>query len=179
MNWLPIYLAEKFGFDVKQIGMFAWVPYLGAAVGSLAGGWYSGHRIRLGWTVDRARKHTVVLGGCMTIPGFVMAAVASTPWSAVLAMALVLCGFQVMINNIQTLPSDYFSGRSVGSVAGIGGMSAVAGVLVFSTWLIPMLSRISYVPVFLMGTALVPVGIIALYLLGGTIRRIDNSDGKN
>ena len=115
----------------------------------------------------------------MTIPGFVMAAFASTPWSAVLAMALVLCGFQVMINNIQTLPSDYFSGRSVGSVAGIGGMSAVAGVLVFSTWLIPMLSRISYVPVFLMGTALVPVGIIALYLLGGTIRRIDNSDGKN
>jgi ACS family hexuronate transporter-like MFS transporter len=179
VNWLPIYLAEKFGFDVKQIGMFAWVPYLGAAVGSLAGGWYSGHRIRLGWTVDRARKHTVVLGGCMTIPGFVMAAVASTPWSAVLAMALVLCGFQVMINNIQTLPSDYFSGRSVGSVAGIGGMSAVAGVLVFSTWLIPMLSRISYVPVFLMGTALVPVGIIALYLLGGTIRRIDSSDGKN
>jgi len=82
-----------------------------------------------------------------------------------------------MINNIQTLPSDYFSGKSVGTVAGIGGMSAVLGVLVFSTWLIPMLSKISYVPVFLMGTALVPVGIGVLYLLGGTIRRVDISDG--
>ncbi|MEI6193728.1 MAG: MFS transporter, partial [Verrucomicrobiota bacterium] len=83
------------------------------------------------------------------------------------------------INNIQTLPSDFFSGKSVGTVAGIGGMSAVVGVLVFSTWLIPVLSRISYVPVFLMGTALVPVGIGALYLLGGTIRRVDLPAGPS
>jgi MFS transporter, ACS family, hexuronate transporter len=173
INWLPIYLADRFGFDVKHIGMFAWVPYLGAAIGSLAGGWYSGHKIRQGWTVDRARKRAVIIGGVLTIPGFIMAAIASQPWLAVLAMALVLCGFQVMINNIQTLPSDFFSGKSVGTVAGIGGMSAVCGVLVFSTWLIPALSKISYVPVFLMGAALVPAGIAALFLLGGNIHRVD------
>jgi len=33
--WLPIYLADQFGFDVKQIGLFAWVPYVGAAAGAL------------------------------------------------------------------------------------------------------------------------------------------------
>lgn len=173
VNWLPIYLADRFHFDVKQIGMFAWVPYLGAAVGSLAGGWYSGHKIYQGWTVDRARKRAVIIGGVLTIPGFILAALAAQPWLAVLAMALVLGGFQVMINNIQTLPSDFFSGKSVGTVAGIGGMSAVCGVLVFSTWLIPALSKISYVPVFLMGAALVPAGIAALFLLGGNIRRVD------
>ena len=78
---------------------------------------------------------------------------------AVLTIALVLCGFQVMINNIQTLPSDFFSGKSVGTVAGIGGCSAVAGVLVFSTWLVPALSRVSYVPVFLLGATLVPLAL--------------------
>lgn len=173
VNWLPIYLADRFGFDVKAIGMFAWVPYLGAIVGSLAGGWISGHWIAQGWAVDRARKRAILIGGAMTLPGFVIAAFAGTPVLAVIAMALVLAGFQVMINNIQTIPSDCFAGKSVGTIAGIGGMSAVLGVLVFSTWLVPVLSRISYVPVFLMGTALVPLGLGAVYFLGGEIRRLE------
>ncbi|PTX96647.1 MFS transporter [Opitutus sp. ER46] len=173
VNWLPIYLADRFGFDVKQIGMFAWVPYLGAAAGSLGGGWYSGHKIQQGWSVDRARKRAILIGGAMTIPGFGLAAIAGSPWAAVIAMALVLAGFQVMINNIQTLPSDFFAGKSVGTVAGIGGLSAVAGVLVFSTWLVPVLTRISYVPVFLLGAALVPLAIGSVYFFSGEIRRVD------
>lgn len=173
VNWLPIYLADRFNFNVKEIGMFAWVPYLGAIVGSLSGGWISGRWIAAGWSVDRARKRAILIGGALTLPGFVFAAFASTPLLAVIAMAVVLAGFQVMINNIQTIPSDCFSGKSVGTVAGIGGMSAVLGVLVFSTWLIPYLSKISYVPVFLMGTALVPLGLAAVYFLGGEIRRVE------
>ncbi len=175
VNWLPIYLADRFHFDVKSIGMFAWVPYLGAIVGSLAGGWISGHWIAQGWSVDRARKRAILIGGALTLPGFVAAAFAATPLIAVCAMAVVLAGFQVMINNIQTIPSDCFAGKSVGTVAGIGGMSAVLGVLVFSTWLIPYLSKISYVPVFLMGTALVPLGLAAVHFLGGEIRRVEAS----
>lgn len=181
VNWLPIYLVESFGFDVKQIGMFAWVPYLGAAVGSVAGGWYSGHKIRQGWSVDKARKRAVIIGAVITFPAFIGAAFASSPLTAVTVMAAVLGGYQMMMNNIQTLPSDFYSGRSVGTVAGIGGMSAIIGVLVFSTWLIPFLSRISYVPVFLMGAALVPLGVAAVYYFGGTIARVDIGpapDGK-
>lgn len=175
VNWLPIYLADRFGFDVQHIGMFAWVPYVGAAAGSLAGGWYSGFRIRRGWSVDRARKQTILVGGAMTVPGFVFAAFAASPVMAVLAMALVLAGFQVMINNIQTLPSDFFAGKSVGTVAGVGGFSAVAGVLVFSTWLVPVLSRVSYTPVFLLGGALVPLAIFSVYVFGGEICRVNMS----
>ena len=173
VNWLPIYLADRFNFNVKEIGMFAWVPYLGAIIGSLSGGWISGRWIAAGWSVDRARKRAILIGGALTLPGFVIAAFASTPALAVIAMAVVLAGFQVMINNIQTIPSDCFAGKSVGTVAGIGGMSAVLGVLVFSTWLIPYLSKISYVPVFLMGTALVPLGLAAVHFLGGEIRRVE------
>lgn len=173
VNWLPFILSERFGFDVKQIGVFGWVPYAGAVIGSLSGGWYSGMRIRQGWTVDKARKQAILIGGLLIIPGFVLAAMANAPLPAVLSMALVLAGFQFIINNVQTLPSDFYSGRSVGTVAGIGGLGAVVGVLVFSTWLIPVLSRTSYVPVFLMGTALVPLAIGAIHLLSGEIRRVD------
>ena len=179
VNWLPIYLAERFGFDVKQIGFFGWVPYLGAALGSLLGGWYSGYLIGRGYSVDRSRKRAIVIGGLLTLPAFGFAAFAPSPLVAVLSIAVVLAGFQVMINNIQTLPSDLFSGKSVGTVAGIGGLSAVAGVLVFSTWMIPFLSRVSYIPVFVMGAALVPIGIALLYLLCGTIRRIDLPESRS
>ena len=42
VGWMPIYLADVYGFDVKEIGLFAWVPYVGAAIGSISGGYYSG-----------------------------------------------------------------------------------------------------------------------------------------
>ena len=173
VNWLPIYLVEHFGFDIRQIGLFAWVPYLGGAIGSIAGGWWPGHMIHRGWTVNRARKWSVVLGGIIMIPAFVFTAFANSPILAVIMMGLVLGGFQVAMNNIQTLPSDFFSGRSVGSLAGLGGMSAVLGVLVFSTWLIPILSTMSYVPVFIMGAILVPLGVMSVFLFGGEIKPIE------
>jgi len=174
VNWLPIILSDRFGFSVKQIGAFAWVPYVGAVIGSLGGGWYSGWRIRSGWTVDRARKQAILIGGVLIVPGFAAAALATTPVPAVLAMAVVLCGFQIAINNVQTLPSDFYAGRSVGTVAGIGGLGAVAGVLTFGTWLVPYLSRISYIPVFILGACLVPAGIACVYVFGGKIRSLDS-----
>ncbi len=171
VNWLPIYLAEQFGFDIKQIGLFAWVPYVGAAAGSLSGGWWSGHLIHKGWTVNKARKWAIVVGGVVMFPPMILSAYASTPLAAVLLIAVVLFGFQFVINNLQTLPSDFFSGKSVGSLAGVGGTSAVVGVLI-TIWLVPVLTKASYVPFFMMGALLVPLGILSVFLLAGTIERV-------
>jgi ACS family hexuronate transporter-like MFS transporter len=178
VNWLPIYLAEQFGFDIKQIGLFAWVPYVGAAAGSLSGGWWSGHLIHRGWTVNRARKVAMIVGGVIMVPPMVLSAYASTPLAAVLLIAVVLFGFQFVINNLQTLPSDFFSGRSVGSLAGVGGTSAVAGVLI-TIWLVPVLTTTSYVPFFMMGALLVPLGIASVFLLAGTIGRVPLDRGTS
>lgn len=46
--WLPIYLAQTLHFYIKPIGIFAWVPYARAMLGSLGGGWLSGRLIRRG-----------------------------------------------------------------------------------------------------------------------------------
>ncbi|MBI5475086.1 MAG: MFS transporter [Ignavibacteriae bacterium] len=172
VNWLPIYLAEQFGFDIKQIGLFAWVPYVGAAAGSLSGGWWSGHLIHNGWTVNKARKLAIIVGGVVMLPSMILCAYASTPLAAVLLIAAVLFGFQFVINNLQTLPSDFFAGKSVGTLAGLGGMTAVGGIILFSTWLVPTLTRTSYVPFFMMGALLVPVGILSVFLLAGRIERV-------
>ncbi|MBU2506787.1 MAG: MFS transporter [Bacteroidetes bacterium] len=170
--WLPIYLADRFGFDIKQIGLFAWVPYVGAAIGSLFGGWLAGKLISKGWSTNKARKFTITLGGVIMLPSLLFTSVASTPLIAVLLIALILFGFQIAIGNIQTLPSDFFSGKSVGSLAGIGGTTAAIGVVI-TTYLVPTLTVTSYVPFFVLGAILVPLGVASVYIFGGEIKRVE------
>ncbi len=173
VSWLPIYLAETFGFDIKQIGIFAWVPYVGAAIGSLAGGWLSGRLIAAGWSVGSARKWAITAGCIIMGPALLGAVLATSPLFAVLTIAAVLFGFQIAIGNVQTLPGDIFGGKSVGSLAGISGMAAVAGTLL-TTWLVPALTRVSYAPIFILVAALVPLALIATWVITGPIRKIED-----
>ncbi len=165
VSWLPIYLAETFGFDVKEIGMFAWVPFVGAMLGSLSGGWLSGVLIRRGRPVIPARKAVITLGGVIMFPALLLTMGAATPLAAVLLIAVILFGFQVAIGNIQTLPADYFGGGAVGSLAGISGTAAVAGTLI-TTWLVPAMTAESYAPIFALAAAIVPLSLISVWLLG-------------
>lgn len=173
VSWLPIYLADQFGFNVKEIGLFAWVPYVGAAVGSVFGGWLSGILLQKGKSINFARKCTISIGGLIMLPSLLLTAGAETPLKAVLLIALILFGFQMAIGNIQTLPSDYFKGKDVGSLSGIGGSAAVIGVLI-TIWLVPIITVNSYVPFFVLGALLVPMGLLALWLLGGKIQRLES-----
>lgn len=166
VSWLPIYLAETFGFDIKQIGLFAWVPFVGAMIGSLSGGWLSGWLIARGWAPLTARRVVITGGAAIMLPTLLLTAGASTPLAAVLLIAVVLFGFQVAINNIQTLPSDYFAGGAVGSLAGISGTFAVAGTLI-TTWLVPGMTAVSFTPIFILAAAIVPLSVIAVWTLGG------------
>ena len=68
--WMPIYLNSQFGLGIKEIAGSMWISYLFAAVGSLAGGWFSGQLIK-SKTVDFSRKATIALGGLLVFIGFV------------------------------------------------------------------------------------------------------------
>lgn len=161
VTWLPTFLKEQFAFDLKQIGAFAWVPYLFAAVGGLLGGFYSSGLVKKGIPAAKARKRAISIG-CLIM----LIALAAIAFSldqlkdhANIAIALIsatLFGFQFLINNLQTLPSDYFHGKNVGTVAGMGGTSAVAGTIII-TLLVPVLTATSYTSFFVLGALLVPV----------------------
>lgn len=164
--WLPLYLNEKFGFDVKQIGIFAWVPYVGAAIGALFGGWLAGQLIKRNWSVNKARKTVITLSCVIMLPALILTSMANTPLLAVLLIAVILFGFQAAISNIQTMPSDFFSGKSVGSLAGMSGTSAVLSVII-SIQLVPMLTAGgNYGPFFVLGAVLVPLVLASIFLAG-------------
>ncbi|MET0464155.1 MAG: MFS transporter [Chitinophagaceae bacterium] len=161
VTWLPTFLKEQFAFDLKQIGAFAWVPYLFAAIGGLLGGFYSSALVRKGVNATVARKKAITIG-CMIM----LIALAVIAFSldhlkdhanvAIILISATLFGFQFLINNLQTLPSDYFHGKNVGTVAGMGGTSAVVGTIVI-TLLVPALTEKSYTSFFVLGALLVPV----------------------
>ena len=170
--WLPLYLNEQFGFDIQQIAYFAWVPYVGAILGGVGGGWLAKPLMARGWSADRTRKFAIGLGGAIMFPALIGTAFAADPLLAVLLIAVILFGFQMAMGSIQTLPSDFYSGKSVGSLAGAGGTAAVAGVLIVNN-LVPDLSEISYLPVFILGAALVPCALLSVWLLARRIEPVD------
>ena len=172
VNWLPIYLFEKFNFNIKEIGIYGWIPYFGAAIGSLSGGWAAGRFLKNGWSIDRTRKTSILIGCAISFPALIFTAYSAQPFFAVVLSAFTLFGFQFAIQNIQTLPSDFFSGKSVGSLSGMGGFAASAGVLI-TTLLVPIITAgKNYLPFFYLGAAMIPLTIISIYLFAPKIERV-------
>lgn len=170
--WLPGYLSKARGLSLKQIGMFAWAPYLAASAGSLFGGWLSGRLIRAGWSVNRARKTVIAIAACL-MPAGILAARAESAFTALAFIGVVLFGFQMWISNVQTLPSDFFKDNAVGSVAGLGGTGAAIGSMTFmlsTGWIV---THLSYAPVLIIAGILAPVGTAVLFLLAGRIESVD------
>lgn len=176
VGWMPLYLADVYGFNVKEIGFFAWIPYVGAAIGSIAGGWFAGRLINRGATINRARKTAIVIGGVFMFLGLLATILyANTPGRFVGIVAVVLFGFQFAIGNIQTIPSDLFSGKSVGSLAGLGGTVGVFAVIIMN-FLVPVIAEVSYTPVFLMIAIFVPLSVGAIYFFARNIRPVEKSE---
>lgn len=163
--WIPIYLSEVYGMDVKSIGIYGWVPYVGAMIGAWFGGLLAQNRMKAGWNVSKTRKFVIVLGCLIMLPALLAMANPGSAFTAVLIMAVILFGFQTAIGNVQTLPSDLFSGKTVGSLAGFSGMAAklaAAGL----TYLVPWLTTGgNYTPAFIIGATLAIIAMSSVLIL--------------
>lgn len=171
LTWLPLYLSRVRGFSLKEIGLFAWMPYVAADAGSLFGGWFSGRLILRGWTVDKARKAVIVAGALLMTAG-IPAALAQNAMVALGFISLVTFGFQSWINNVQTMPSDYFPREVVASVAGMGGVGAGVGAILFTLATGWVTDHFSYTPMLVTAGLLPVLGTVILFVLGGPIRQL-------
>lgn len=167
--WLPLYLNETFGFEVKEVAIYTSVPYIGAMFGAWFGGLLAQNRLKVGWTVNKTRKFVISLGGAIMLVGLLMTIKASDPIFAVMVIALILFGFQTAVGNIQTLPSDFYSGECVATLAGFAGTAAKLSVVLF-TLLIPAITVNSYAPAFAVGAALAILTVVSVWVLCGHIQ---------
>ena len=163
--WIPIYLSEVFGMNVKEIAFSAWLPYVGAMVGAWAGGLIAQNRLNTGWSVDKTRKMVITLGCFIMIPCFFLLKAPGSAINAVVIMAVLLFGFQVAIGNVQTIPSDLFSGKIVGTLSGFAGMAAKLGAAGLTLLVTFITTGGNYTPAFLIGGALAIVALAAIWIL--------------
>ena len=169
--WLPSYFQEARGFSLQQIGTYTWFPFLAGGLGALSGGALSGYLIARGWTVDRARKTAMALGALL-MPAGILAVRAEDPYTALACMGVVLFGFQVWINNVQTLPSDFFPQSAVASVAGLGGTAAAIASILYNWNTARVVDSFGYTPVFVIAGLLGPTGLVAVTVLAGRIQPV-------
>ena len=166
VTWLPTFLKEQFAFDIKQIGAFAWFPYLLAALGSLIGGYYSSRQIQKGVNAVTARKNAITIGSIIMLISLIAIVLLlnhlkDQPEITIGLISITLFGFQFFIGNIQTIPSDLFNGKNVGTVAGMGGTAAVLGILI-TTWMVPVLTQTNYTSFFILAALLVLLSWLSL-----------------
>ncbi len=170
--WLPSYLYEARGFSMKEIGMFAWFPFLASGAGSLTGGWFSGYMISRGKSVNMSRKTAIFLP-TLLMPLGILAIYAPTAIQALVIMSLVLFGFQFWVNNVQTLASDFFNSTEVGRVTGMAQTGAGIGAIIFTMLIGWIVDHFSYSPVIVIGGILGPLATISVFTLCGKIKKLN------
>ncbi|MFL1013465.1 MFS transporter [Flavisericum labens] len=127
--WGAKFLHDTFGVDIHDIALPFFVIYIMADGGSILGGYLSGVFMRKGWSVNKARKITLLICALIILPVAIVA-VTDNKWLAIFLIGLGAAGHQAWSANIFTLASDVFPKKATASVVGIGGMlGAVAGII--------------------------------------------------
>ena len=130
LYWLPKFLDAKYAVQLAQVALPIIVIYLIADVGSVGGGWLSSALIKRGWSVNRARKTTMLAMALLIVPT-TLASQAPSMWSAVVIVGVAAAAHQAWSANVYTLASDMFPSSAVGSVVGIGAFAGAMGGVVF------------------------------------------------
>ena len=163
--WLPDFLEKRYGLDLKSFGPPLVAIYLFSDIGSVSGGWLSSRFMSRGWTINRARKTTMLICALCAVP-VAFAAFASNLWLAVAIIGLATAAHQGFSANLYTLPGDVFPRSAVGSVVGIGGMiGAIGGMAMakYAGWVLDQIG--TYTPIFVVAGSAYLLALLAVHLL--------------
>jgi MFS transporter, ACS family, hexuronate transporter len=127
--WLPKYLYDARGFDIKAVGRLAWIPYAAAGVGCLLGGLFSSYLVRRAFSLDVARKLALGLSAAL-MPLVLLVPRAPVLWAFVI-FSLAYFGQQSWSTLVMVLPTDLFPNSVVGAVAGLVGFGGAMGGIAF------------------------------------------------
>ncbi|MEO6003929.1 MAG: MFS transporter [Opitutus sp.] len=169
--WLPDYLSQGRGFTLKDIGLYAWIPYLTVDLGKLLGGAISDGVLARGYSATLARKSVMGVGALLMLAG-VQVVSAPSATAALTWVCVATFGFGMWSANILALHADIFSTDALGSAVGLTGMAASFGGAIFTFIVGRVVSSAGYAPVFWAVGTLALVAFVALIFAVGRVERI-------
>jgi ACS family hexuronate transporter-like MFS transporter len=174
--WLPDFLHKRHGLDLTGFGVPIAIIYIVSDVGSVGGGWLSSHLIHRGWSINAARKTTMLICAIAVVPIF-FARYVDSLWGAVAIISLAAAAHQAWSANLYTLASDMFPRKAVGSVYGIGGTAGAIGGMVFSLYIGQVLERLgTYTLIFAVAGSAYLVALGVIHLLTPRLEEADVSE---
>jgi len=160
--WVPFYLMNERGFDIKQIAMFAWLPFVTADIGCMAGPTIVLWLQKRGVSLINARKWAFTTGALL-MTGMAFVAKVEDPYAAIALLCLGGFAHQTLSITVITMSSDLFRKNEVATVAGIGGFCGNLGILLFSLLIGGMVKTVGYSPFFVALGVLDIVGALWLW----------------
>jgi ACS family hexuronate transporter-like MFS transporter len=168
MFWLPKYLLDARGFDIKGVGSVAWIPFAAAALGCLVGGGLSSWLLHRGRSVNASRKIALGLSAAV-MPCVMLVPHVSVSWVIVL-FSIAFFGQQSWSTLVMILPTDLFPKRALGTVAGFIGLGGALGGVVLGQsagWALD--HGFTYTPILIVAGSL---HLVAFVLILATVRTL-------
>ena len=167
--WLPKYLYDARGFDIKHVSYFAWIPYAASGIGSFLGGWFSSRLLRQGRSLDCARKLALGLSA-LFMPVVMFVPLVPVQW-AILLFSVAFFFQQSWSGLIMTIPADIFPLSAVGTVSGLVGFGGAIGGAIFGVVAGYLLSHgFGYGTLFVLVGTFHLIGFAAILLFAGPIQ---------
>lgn len=174
--WGAPFFHDKFGVDLKHIGLPLIVIYNLATVGSIGGGWIPTGFARLGWSNNLARKMALLICALLVLPVMVTPKV-DNEWAAIILIGVAAAAHQGFSANLFALSGDLFPRRAVASVVGIGGMFGAIGGMIFqaSAGLVKDHFH-TYFPLFVVAGSAYLVAVLLIHMLSPRLKTAEFPD---
>ncbi len=174
--WIPLYMVTVRHMDLKEIVLFAWMPFLAADLGCIVGGYLAPLFIRwFGCSLVTSRKLVITTGACLMIGPACVGFVAS-PYAAIALFCVGTFAHQTISGSLFTLASDVFGQHEVATATGLSGMFGYLGATVFSLIVGAVAGTIGYSPLFVCLMLFDVVGAIVAWRLIREEEKADNAD---
>jgi MFS transporter, ACS family, hexuronate transporter len=126
LYWLPSYLAKERGQNILGSAYLLTAIYTAASVGSIAGGWLSGHLIKRGWRIATARYAAMGIAA-VCAPFAILAYYTNSFVLCLILLGVVTAAHQAWSANLFTSATDLFPSKVTGSVVGLGATTGGLG----------------------------------------------------